>query len=644
MNSVNPVNPVAPVLAPVGPDAARWRTFDGERTLVVAARTVTSLVRVLEVVPELVHDDPRITVVFAYDPTSAFNNGVLDLLRNLGCRTLPWPQLAEIAPDLLISASENIKVPPGGYPVLVLPHGVGFHKRVPDSDGPGTRLSGLVPEDLLAARRAWLAVSHPDQTAQLAAAHPGTVGRTVLVGDPVLDRLLVSARQRERYRAALGVLPGQRLVLVSSTWGGESLAGTRPGLPAELLAELPADEFRVALVLHPNVWSAHGAWQIRVMQRSAVEAGLIVVDPTDGWQQALVASDLVIGDHGSVTLYGAATGHPVLLGAFGSESVPGTAGYALRTAAGWLDDDGAPLRPRLDAALSVHGDHPDRFTEVTARAFVEPGGALPRLRELAYDLLRLPQPRHMPARGSQGPRGPRAFPLPPSQHTARARSFLVQTTVVRDDGVRDDATAMGELHVHVSRLPAGLAAEPVEDSTSFWHLACDIDEPDTRLTESASVVSAGSGVFAPGAAAEGVARLLADFPGARIAAVSREADCLVGLRDGRTVRVSAADSPASAPAPQDAPGAPRTPAPSLTPPAPDSLAPVDPGLAAAVVYACLRAGIPPHGTTHGITLVLHLGPHRGRRLELRPGDADAGRQPRVSRSRTVAARGLPPSS
>ncbi|BAU83382.1 hypothetical protein SLA_2455 [Streptomyces laurentii] len=597
-------NPVARVLTPVGPDAARWRTFDGERTLVVAARTVTSLVRALDVVPEITHDDPRVTVVFAYDPTSAFNDGVLDLLRDLGCRTLPWPQLAEITPDLLLSASENIKVPPGDYPVLVLPHGVGFHKRVPDSEGPGTRLSGLVPEELLAARRAWLAVSHPDQAAQLAAAHPGTAGRTVLVGDPVLDRLLASARRRERYRAALGVPPRQRLVLVSSTWGGESLAGTRPGLPAELLAELPADEFRVALVLHPNVWSAHGAWQIRVMQRSAVEAGLIVVDPTDGWQQALVAADLVIGDHGSVTLYGAATGHPVLLGAFGSESVPGTAGHALRSAAGWLDDDGGPLRPRVEAALTGTG-HAPRLAEVAARAFAEPGTALPRLRELVYELLRLAPPKRLPARG------PRAFPLPPP-HTARARSLLVRTTVVRDDGTA------GELHVHVDRFPAGLATDPAEDDHRYWHLACDVDEPDTRLTESATVVSAASGVCAPGAAAEGVARLLADFPGARIAALPREADCLVGLRDGRTVRVAA----------------------------PDGAALTDPGTAAAAVYACLRAGVPPYGTT----LVLHHGPHQRRRLELEPGPREPapatgpGRQPVASRSRTAAARGLPPSS
>lgn len=62
---------------PVGRDAHRWSTFQGERTLIVAARTVTSTVRVLETLPSLLRDDPRVTVVFAYDDTSAFNSGVL---------------------------------------------------------------------------------------------------------------------------------------------------------------------------------------------------------------------------------------------------------------------------------------------------------------------------------------------------------------------------------------------------------------------------------------------------------------------------------------------------------------------------------------------------------------------------------------
>lgn len=573
------------ILVPVGPDAARWRTFGGDRTLVVAVRTVTSLVRVLDVVPEIVHDDPRVTVVFAYDPTSAFNNGVLDLLRSMGCRTLPWSQLSEITPDLLISASENVAVPPGDYPVLVLPHGVGFQKQVPDSTGPGTRLSGLVSEGLLATRRAWLAVSHPDQAHQLAAAHPGTVGRTVLVGDPCFDRLRASARWRDRYRSALGVLPGQRLVLVSSTWGEESLAGALPGLPAELLAQLPADEFRVALVLHPNVWSSHGAWQIRAMQQSALEAGLITVDPTDGWQQTLVASDLVLGDHGSVTLYGAAIGRPVLLGAFGSEAVPGTAGYALRSTAGWLAPE-RPLRTQLEAAVAGH--HADQFAAVAAGAFAEPGESLPRLRELVYGLLHLAQPKH-PARG------PRAFPLAP-QNITRVWSLMVHTSVVPDTGA--------ELHVDVRRFPAALARETGEGNDAFWHLACDVDEPDTRLTESATVVCCTSGVFAPESGRRRIAQLLADFPGARIAALPGENSCLVGLRDGRIVDVCAPHGPCP-----------------------------DPGTAAAAVYVLLRLGTP----LEGAAPVLRHGPRR-QQLLLRP----AG-QPEVNRARTTAARGLPPS-
>ncbi|MFE2284656.1 hypothetical protein ACFXDJ_10825 [Streptomyces sp. NPDC059443] len=578
------------ILVPVGPDAARWRTFGGERTVVVAARTVTSLVRVLDVVPEILHDDPRITVVFAYDPTSAFNDGVLDLLRSLGCRTLPWPQLAEIAPDLLISASENIKVPPGDYPVLVLPHGVGFQKQVPDSAGPGTRLSGLAHDDLLAARRAWLAVSHPDQESQLAAAHPGTAGRTVLVGDPCLDRIRASVRWRERYRATLGLVPGQQLVLVSSTWGEESLAGSSPGLPADLLAQLPADEFRVALVLHPNVWSGHGAWQVRVMQQSALEAGLIAVDPTDGWQQALVASDLVIGDHGSVTLYGAALGRPVLLGAFGSEAVPGTAGYALRTAAGRLEE-GRPLLAQVEAAVADH--RADRYALVSAAAFAEPGRALPRLRGLVYRLLGLPRPK-------QPSRGPRAFPIP-APDIRRTRSLMVHTSVVRG--------AEGELRVETRRFPAALAGETSESATAFWHLACDVDEPDTRLTESATVVCSASEVLPSDAGRQRLESLLDEFPGARIAALPVEDGCAVGMRDGRLIQVSAAEGPST-----------------------------DPGTAAAAVYVCLRLGVPLDATA---VVVVHGTQRQRLLLRTAPPAAD---QPAVSRARTAVARGLPPSS
>ncbi|MFJ7280943.1 hypothetical protein [Kitasatospora sp. NPDC098663] len=557
----------------------------------MAARTVTSLVRVLDVVPEILHDDARIAVVFGYDPTSAFNDGVLDLLRSLGCRTMPWSQLAECAPDLVISASENLTVPPGDYPVLVLPHGIGFQKQVPDSAGPGTRLSGLVPDALLEARRAWLAVSHPSQEAQLSSFRPNTAGRTVLVGDPCYDRLLASGRWRERYRSALGILPCQRLVLVTSTWGTESLAGRNPELPAELLAQLPADEYRVALVLHPNVWSGHGAWQVGVLQRTAVEAGLTTVDPTDGWQQALVAADLVIGDHGSVTMYGAAIGRPVLLAAFGSEAVPGTAGWTLRTAAPWLDTT-RPLSGQIEAALTDH--RPDRYERVVSEAFAAPGRALPRLRETVYNLLGLAPPKR-PARTAH------AFPLP-APGAAPPRSLLVRTTVVRR---RADA-----IEVDLHRFPAALAAGAAETADSFQHLSCDVDEPDTRLAESATAVLVRSSVFATTEGRRRLAELLTDFPGARLAAVATEHGCLVGLRDGRAVEVSAGTGPCP-----------------------------DPGAAAAATYTVMRLELPPDD----LTVTLRRGTFR-QELLLRMHRPAAVDQAPASRDRTPAARGLPPSS
>ncbi|MFE1320038.1 hypothetical protein [Kitasatospora phosalacinea] len=548
------------ILVPVGPDAWRWRTFGSERTVAVAARTVTSLVRVLEVLPDLVGDDPRLTVVFAHDPTSAFGEGVPELLRSLRCRTLPWDQLGEAKPDLMVSASENIGVPVGDYPVLVLPHGVGFQKFVPDSASSGTRLSGLVSDGLLTARRAWLAVSHPDQERQLAAAHPATVGRTVLVGDPCLDRLHAGLRWRERYRSSLGVEPGQRLVFLSSTWGPGSLIGRCPDLPARLLAALPSDEYRLALVLHPNVWSGHGAWQVRVVERAALAAGALLIDPTEGWQQALTASDVVVGDHGSVTLYGAALGKPVLLAAFGEEAVPGTAGHLLHRSVPLLDRS-APLRPQIDAALSGHRS--ELLTAVTTHAFAEQGSAFPKLRQLLYQLLELDPPP-----GTNG--RPRAFPPVPRSGAGPATSFYVETALASSDA--------SPFRVSVRRYPASVSEPGEEADNVFWHLASDAEEPDTHLTDSASVLVCQRPSASSDSAHRRIAGLRAHYT-ALLVAVPLPDGVLVDLLDGPRFAVRPADGALLAPGP-----------------------------AAAAFYSVLRVKLRPELLDHS-GLLLDLGSH-----------------------------------
>ncbi|WP_306438532.1 hypothetical protein [Streptomyces sp. WY228] len=171
---------------------------------------------------------------------------------------------------------------------------------------------GLAPEWLLsngAPLADALVLSHPEQFDRLAAACPEALPTAVLAGDPCFDRMLSARPYRERFRRALGVRRGQRLVLLNSTWSSQSLLGdgggdgdgegpgddVLPSLLPRLASELPADEYRVAAVLHPNIWHGHGPGQIRAWLDRARRSGLTLIDPLKNWRQALVAADLVIG-------------------------------------------------------------------------------------------------------------------------------------------------------------------------------------------------------------------------------------------------------------------------------------------------------------------------------------------------------------
>ncbi|GAA3352866.1 hypothetical protein [Saccharopolyspora gregorii] len=82
----------------------------------------------------------------------------------------------------------------------------------------------------------------------------------------------------------------------------------------------------------------------------------MLVPPEFGWRATLIASDYLIGDHGSVTTYGAVLGIPTLLGSFPAREVaPGSLVDVVgsraprwpstsRSALGWLRPNGPPPR------------------------------------------------------------------------------------------------------------------------------------------------------------------------------------------------------------------------------------------------------------------------------------------------------------
>ncbi|WP_328605549.1 hypothetical protein OG943_36970 [Amycolatopsis sp. NBC_00345] len=360
--------------------SSKWETF-GSTVVLGVARTWTSAIRLLDVFASF-RDDLRLRFVFTVDPGSQFSRGTEELLILAGAHVIPWRELPGTRYTLAVSASENINFEHIDGPVLVLPHGVGFHKYVPDSSTSGMRISGLVPEHALRTGRVLMAVSHSNQENQLLAASPAAAGRTVVIGDPQFEQLLASAGHREHYRRVLGI-GDRRFALVTSTWGTQSLIARRPRLPAELLAALPHDEYAGGLVLHPNIWARYRPFQLHAWFAAAEDAGLLLLPPELGWQAALVAADLVIGDHGSVTFLAAASEKPVLLGTFGEESVPGTSAAMLGERAQRLHRS-EPLRTQLDAAETAPWQK-----ELASRTFENTDGATAALHTLVYRLLDL---------------------------------------------------------------------------------------------------------------------------------------------------------------------------------------------------------------------------------------------------------------
>ncbi|MFC3452653.1 hypothetical protein [Amycolatopsis speibonae] len=453
--------------------------------------------------------------MFTVNDTSAFSGGVEDVLRQAGVRLVSWQdvQTNQVAYDLVLSASENIDFQDVTKHTVVLPHGLGFNKFVPDSNGGGTRLAGLPPEWVLRADKATVVLSHPEQRQQLSTACPASEGRTEIVGDPTLARLLASLGLRDRYREAFGT-KGRTLVVLTSTWRRDSLLGKWQSLPSRLMAELPADLYQVCLAVHPNVWSFYGPAQILWWFSSALDAGLLLLPPDSGWQAALIAADQVITDHGSLGLFAAALDKPILHTGASAEIVVGTPPDELLSETSELDRN-TPLREQLDHCRSVH--RPGRFHHVTDRVFAHTSEADTNLRNLIYRRLSLTPPSDALSL--------HRFPLPEPDLRA-VTSYVVDTV-----GVEDGALSL-------TRYPAAVRPDRNGRAT---HVVADETERDVKILERAAAIVRDRPLDVS-EAHQWVTSALASHPGARVAITATARGGLAVVRGGVVVQIGMADS------------------------------------------------------------------------------------------------------
>lgn len=379
---------------------SHWNTLSTERSVVLGVHTVTAALRLVDIAA-LLGPDPRIGLVYTRVP-DRLGDGVDDILWKWKVKRIPWKEVTGSSPpyDLAIGASLHQL---GSIPAkrrFATPHGAGYNKRWPNWawSGPDeTRPTyGLDSASLLDELGRPIVdainLSHHDQVDILLRQCPQAVGTAVIGGDPAFDRLIVSVADRQHYRRRLGVLERQKLVAVTSTWGQASLLSIHSHLLPRLLDKLTATH-RVILTLHPAVWSAHSSQQIEAVLGEARSRGLGVLDAGEDWRGLLVAADYLIGDHCSVSVYGAARGLPFLLSHFAEEEIDPKSVMAELARNSPQLDECASLLDQLETAREAQ---PDQQMVAAERVSSVPGRSAEILRRTLYQLLELDEPSDAP--------------------------------------------------------------------------------------------------------------------------------------------------------------------------------------------------------------------------------------------------------
>lgn len=379
-------------------EQGHWLTVRDCKRVLVVVHTVTFAQRLREVF-ELLETDLRIQLVFTIAP-HAFGNGVTEFLQTLGIAPVPWEEALRAEFDLALAAGSR-GVHELRAPLVRISHGAGQIKLLTDvsSLAPGEpRAPGMLSrQHLLHEGRlvpAAIVYAHDRELEELARSCPEALPVAHVVGDPCVDRIMAGRPERDAHRRALGIEDGQRLVVVTSTWGPASTFGRLDSLLPQLVNQLPGDGYRVAILVHPNVFAGHGTRQVHGWLSGCQGREIAIVPPEADWQALLIAADVIVGDHGSLTVYGTLMDTVMLLTTGSRREVSASSPAALLSAVAPVLSPSHPLAEQLEYAAQVH--RPGQYDHVAASLSSLPGQFHRRMRSVVYRMLGLGEPARPP--------------------------------------------------------------------------------------------------------------------------------------------------------------------------------------------------------------------------------------------------------
>ncbi len=366
-------------LAPLWAASSGTQTCQVRRVVLAVVHSVAAGERVLAAA-QAVEDEAGVQVVFTQPPGPA-DNRVADFLAAADALTTPWDRAAHERFDLVIAASPTSVRSLRGA-LLLLPD-VSAEGEIVDHNGRHfvPALNGLLRQRPHLAETVVVGLPHDSAVVALQAALPEAARHAVVLGDPVYDQLLAAHAQRDVHREQLGLRRNQRMCLIVSTRGPDSLLGRSPSLLERIATDLRSSDDRLLCHLHPDVWVQHGRRQVLAWAGPTARARVGFLRLGDGWSPLVAAADYVVGDHGALTAYAAAIGKPVYLANPMSSTAAGSLSEAVARY-GTLLDPAVPLSAQLNRT------HRPSAT-VACRVTSAPGRSAGLIRAHCRRLLRL---------------------------------------------------------------------------------------------------------------------------------------------------------------------------------------------------------------------------------------------------------------
>lgn len=337
---------------------------------------------------EILRDEERLRFFVTFPRDARIAHEVEKILRQLPVEAIRMGA-AECRPwDLIVTADHGYAKLATRKRCPVIYTGHGMTGKVVEGEGadysygPRAKLSDGTPR-----YSAMLEASHANR--DRIQAHDPMLAQTMqVVGSLQDDRLLARQEERDAMRAELGFAAQDRVVLIQSSWGRDSLVHT---VGDTLLASAQESKSsRFILSVHPHEYrpteDGSPSWGARV--RALGEEGFVVREPGQDWIPYLLASDLVISDHTSLVIYGALIAKPTLWVPVPEACIQAGTALARLRALSPVYAPGQDLEAQIEQTLR---NYPHADVEALAHEInAEPGQARTRIRALVGELLGIP--------------------------------------------------------------------------------------------------------------------------------------------------------------------------------------------------------------------------------------------------------------